>query len=292
MAHREFVFYFIEADEDNAANLKAEVDAFVAARAPWPDKVTVFVVNEKFDVTANAILDQLREQKKNLAPTFAFVDPFGYSGLPMELLADFLNYPRAEVFVNFMVGYVQRFIERDGQEHAMRGLFGIDVDDVLADFDGTDRIEHLKMVYERQLTDVAGFEFVQSFAMINSTGNIGYYLFHGTRNRTGVKAMKDAMWAVDPGGGFTFSDRLDGENVLFTPEPDLRPLRRELLRAFAGQTAASPEELEWYAILQTPYKDTHVRPVLRELERDRIIAVQRPRGPRQQFAAGVTIAFP
>ena len=65
-----------------------------------------------------------------------------------------------------------------------------------------------------------GFDYVQSFAMINNTGNIGYYLFHGTRHWKGVKLMKDAMWKIDPGGGFTFSDRMAGQDVFFTPEPD------------------------------------------------------------------------
>jgi three-Cys-motif partner protein len=123
MRHREFVFLFIEANYQNAQSLEYEIDAFKAARAPWPDSVKAYVINEKFDVTANSMLGTLREQKKNLAPTFAFVDPFGYSGLPMDVLAELLSYPHAEVFVNFMVGHVQRFIRRDGQENAMRSLF-------------------------------------------------------------------------------------------------------------------------------------------------------------------------
>ena len=105
MRHREFVFLFVEANSDNAASLQAEIDAFRAARAPWPDNVKIEVVNDKFDATANAIIDQLREQKSRLAPTFAFIDPFGYSGLPMDLLADLLAHPKTEVFVNFMVGH-------------------------------------------------------------------------------------------------------------------------------------------------------------------------------------------
>jgi hypothetical protein len=85
------------------------------------------VVNQAFDKTASDILAYLREQKTNLAPTFAFIDPFGYSGLPMDLLAELLAFPRTEIFVNFMVGYVQRFLGREGQENVMRELFGMDV---------------------------------------------------------------------------------------------------------------------------------------------------------------------
>lgn len=292
MRRREFVFFFIEANSDNAASLQSELDAFRATREPWPQSVTYHVVNDKFDVTATALLQHLREQKQNLAPTLAFVDPFGYSGLPMDLLADLLSYPQSELLVNFMVGHVQRFIERDGQERAMRSLFGMDVSAILDGYDGQrDRVEHLRSVYDRQLRERVGFESVQSFAMINSTGNIGYYLFHGTRHRKGVELMKDAMWKVDPGGGCTFTDRMADQDVLFTLDPDLRPLRGGLIQQFAGQRNVAIADLEWYVLQYTPYRKTHLRPVLRQLEREQLIIANRPGGLRQ-FAPGVTVDFP
>lgn len=137
----------------------------------------------------------------------------------MEVLAELLAYPRNEVFVNFMVGHVNRFIERSGQERPMRELFGIGVDEILSEFSGSDRIEHLRSVYQRQLQGRAGFDHVQSFALKNSTGNTGYYLLHGTRHRLGVKLMKAAMWKVDPGGGYMFSDRLADQDVLLPSIP-------------------------------------------------------------------------
>ncbi|SDM23591.1 three-Cys-motif partner protein [Nonomuraea maritima] len=292
MRDREFVFLFIEADADNAVNLQKEIDLLKAEYAPWPHNIKTHVQNDRFDKSAESIINTLREQKRNLAPTFAFVDPFGYSGLPMDLLTDLLAHPCTEVFVNFMVGHVQRFITRDGQERAMRSLFGMDVRDVLNGYSvDADRVEHLREVYVRQLREQVGFNFVQSFAMANSTGNIGYYLFHGTRHQLGVKLMKDAMWKVDPGAGCRFSDRLAGQDVLFTPEPDLRPLSEAILQHFAGTRSVPVSEIEWYAILETPYRETHVRPVLRPLEKHSAIKVNRPPGKRQ-FADGVTIDFP
>jgi len=292
MRHRTFAFYFIEADKDNAASLQREISAFKLSRAPWPTNVREYVVNDKFDSTANAILAHLREQKRNMAPTFAFVDPFGYSGLPMDLLADLLAYPRTELFANFMVGHVKRFIERDGQERAMRSLFGVDLNQVLDGYNGQDdRVQYLRGVYKQQLHVRAAFDYVQSFGMINSTGNVGYYLFHGTRHPQGVKLMKDAMWNVDPGGGYMFSDRLAGQDVLFEREPNLMPLQWDLLRRYAGQCSVTVKDIEWHTILETPFRETHVRPVLRRLEADKAIQVYRPLG-KKQFSDGVTISFP
>jgi len=291
MQHKEFVFLFVEANADNSATLEAEVDRFKTARAPWPPNVRVHVINAPFDKTATALLDNLRVQKRKLAPTFAFVDPFGYRGLPMSLIAELLSFPKTELFVNFMVGHVQRFIERDGQERAMRDLFGLHVEDILKDWDSSDvgRVEHLRAVYERQLTDVVGFPYVQSFGMVNSTGNLGYYLMHGTRHPSAVKAMKAAMWSIDPAGGFSFSDRLAGENVLFTPEPDLRPLRAAIVAGFAGKAGVSIDDIEWFAILKTPYRETHVRKAIAPLEGDGVIVVHRP--GKRGFPSGTTIDF-
>jgi three-Cys-motif partner protein len=292
MRDREFIFFFVEANRDNAASLQKEVDAFRAARTPWPSTVKYQVINTKFDVTASALLEHLREQKRQLAPSFIFVDPFGYSGLPMDLLAELLAYPRTELFVNFMVGHVQRFITRSGQENVVRELFGIDVRDVLEGHrDPADRVEHLRQAYIRQLHERVGFKYVQSFAMLNQTGNVSYYLIHGTRHEKGLELMKHAMWKIDPGGEYTFSDRLAGENVLFTLEPNLRPLRDDLLRHYAGRQNVTVPEIERHVLLDTPYLDTHIRKVLRPLEGDQRIRVNRPPG-RRQFAAGVTIDFP
>jgi three-Cys-motif partner protein len=289
MSEREFVFIFVEANEDNARSLAGEVDRFKADNAPWPANVTTEVRNSRFDDTATDIIEYLRTQKANLAPTFAFVDPFGYSGLPMELLADLLAYPKTEVFVNFMVNHVNRFITRDGQESAMRSLFGIEVQQILADYTGRDRTEYLRDVYGAQLRERAGFNYVQSFAMKNNTGNVGYYLFHGTRHLKGVKLMKDAMWKIDPGGGNVFSDKLAGLDVLFVPDPDLEPLRRVIEGRFGRARRVSIEDLETFVLTETPYRETHVRPVLRPLEKAGAISVERP--GRHGFPAGTLINF-
>jgi three-Cys-motif partner protein len=292
MRDREFIFYFVEADRDNAKSLQVEVEAFQSAHSPWPRNVKPIVINEKFDKTATGIIDSLREQRKKLAPTFAFVDPFGYSGLPMDLLADLLNYPRSELFVNFMVDHVKRFIEREGQGNAIRSLFGLDVSDVLSgQSPEAVRAEHLRAVYERQLHERIKYDHVQSFAMVNKTGNIGYYLLHGTRHEDGVRLMKDAMWKVDPDGAYTFSDNLAGHQVLFTLDADLEPLKDELLAHFAGQRSVTPASVLSHTLLCTPYRETHGRSALKELEAGGAITVNRPPG-RRQFAESVTVDFP
>lgn len=297
MSHREFVFLFIEHDADNVASLhQALADyraAWEAENGPWPANVKYEVREGTFADNAAEICDYLEQQKSRLAPTFAFIDPFGWTGMPMELVARLLNHPSCEVFINFMVGFINRFVTHPHQGQNMNELFGLDVDQILADYTGGDRVEHLRDVYIQQLMTVAGFPYVRWFAMRNHTGNIGYYLLHGTREALGVEKMKDAMWKTAPGGDYAFSDRLAGMDVLFQPEADLEPLRKALLEQYAGQSGVmvNPPLQEW-VILHTPYRKPHLTQVLREMEKEpnSKIRVNRPAGKRQ-FAAGVTIDF-
>ncbi|MFD8891019.1 three-Cys-motif partner protein TcmP [Streptomyces sp. NPDC059566] len=287
----EFLFFFCEAKKDRFDSLTEQVAEFKRTRQPWPDNVKIQLIHSQFSETATSLIDYLKTQKKRLAPTFAFVDPFGVSGLPMRMLADLLSFSSCELFVNYMVDTVNRFATAGNVDHHLDDLFGTTDYKNAGSIPGKTRQQFLHDLYEKQLTDVCRFTYVQSFAMINKTGHIGYYLFHGTRDVKGVELMKDAMWKVDPGGGFTFSDRLAGQDVLFTESSvDTDPLRRALLRKFSGRRVTI-SAIEDYTLIHTPYRKTHLRsPVLTPLERQGIIKVERP--GRSGFPKGTWVTFP
>lgn len=296
MKHREFVFLFIEHDHDNVLSLVDELAAFRAdfegSGRMWPATVTYEVREGVFADHAQEITTYLRDQKARLAPTFALIDPFGWTGMPMSVISDLLDHPSCEVFINFMVGFVNRFLEHPDQTGNMDDLFGADVSQVLHGYTSGDRVAHLRDFYMRRLQEAASFPYVRWFAMFNDTGNVGYYLLHGTRNPLGVERMKDAMWKTSPTGTYSFHDRLAGQDVLFVPEPDLTQLTDALLAKYtgAGRVEVNPTIQQWVT-LETPYRKPHLTHVLRELEHEEParLLVHRPPGKRQ-FAAGVTIS--
>ncbi|MCP2275211.1 three-Cys-motif partner protein [Nocardia amikacinitolerans] len=291
MTKCEFVFVFIEKDSDNCDALKGELEVLKEEFAPWPSNVKPYVINGSFDDEMNRLLQAVREQNSRLAPTFAFVDPFGYTRFPMELLAGIASTPKSELLINFMVGFVQRFITRDHQEKPISALYGMKVDEVLKRYEeGGDRIDYLVDVYADALREKAQLPHIQRFYMVNRTGNVSYALIHATANKLGVQRMKAALWKVDPGGSNRFSDRSHGEVVLFEPQPDLMRLEKLILAHFSGRRAVSRETVNWFAVLETPYRETHVIPVLKELEKVGRIAVARPVG-KKGFGEGVTFDF-
>jgi len=100
------------------------------------------------------------------------------------------------------------------------------------------------------------------------------------------------MWPADPGGGYRFSDRLAGQDVLFSEDfLDVGPLRREILAHFA-RMEVDVAVVERYVLTDTPYRETHLRKhVLKPLEEEGIITVIRQPG-RRQFPSGTRIRFP
>ncbi|WP_197415199.1 three-Cys-motif partner protein TcmP [Mycobacterium sp. M26] len=287
----EFVFMFIEKNRQNVESLAAELETFKASYDPWPPNVKIGVYNASFDDHMGEVITTMREQNKRLAPTFAFVDPFGYTRFPMELLGSIGSTPNSELLINFMVGFVHRFIERDGQQKSIRELYGMEVDEVLTQLEaGEDRIEQLVDVYRGKVSEAANLPLTQRFYMVNETGNISYALIHATRSKVGLSRMKAAMWKADPGGNFRFADRMAGDLVLFEPEPNLRQLRTIILSVFAGRRGVTAEELKDFVLLQTSFREPHVTPLLREFEQQKLIQVNRPPGKRQ-FTAGVTLDF-
>ena len=126
MADKQFVFIFNEADTDRHEKLEEIITAYEAAHQPWPRNVKVQVGGDSFENLAEGILASLEQQKANLAPTFAFVDPFGVKGLPMDLLRRLLSFDRCELFVYFDFNTVNRFAHAGNIDERLTELFGTD----------------------------------------------------------------------------------------------------------------------------------------------------------------------
>jgi hypothetical protein len=204
-----------------------------------------------------------------------------------------LSFNKCELFVNFMIDYVNRFITQESVAGHLTEMFESERYRSAARLNGLDRREFLLDLYKRQLTDHCRFRYVASFEMIHESGHTGNYLVYGTRNLSGLRAMKAAMWSVDPASGVQFSDRLHGQEVLFSgSRVDLDPLKIELLEHFQGRTV-SVDEIEEYVLAATPYSASHWnRGVLSPLERDgQVEVVRTTRQKRFTFPPGTVVRF-
>lgn len=292
----EVIFLFVEADSDRYEHLVQELDALRDSIGGWPPKVKVHHRHASFVDQATSIVADLKSKGAGLAPTFALIDPFGFSGVPMKVIADLLQFPKCELLFNLIFDPINWHLHNDKVAHHMSDLFGCDAYDDIQGTTGIDRRNAILGLYTTQLREVAKFKFVQTFEMINDRNRVGTVLVAGTRHPLGFQKMKEAMWAVDPSGSFTFSDVEAGSGVLslFGPTgPNFEDLQGQIMRRFAGRVV-SVEAVEQFVVEETKFLPTHYkRNVLVPLEKGGQIRI--PESPRKRDFShpdGTKIAFP
>lgn len=262
---KEIVFYFIEKDPDRATILTQVLNQRFSN---LPKNMHFIVKGAEFAPTLEQVLTELEEKKENLSPTFAFLDPFGFSGLPMKLIGRMMNYDKCEVLITFMVGFVRRFLD-ELREPVLNDLFATEEWKKTRDIaDPDERLRFLLDLYERQLRNVGGATYVRNFEMKGPYNQVIYYLIYGTKHWKGLEAMKEAMYRVDRRGTYRFSDLTDIRQhylIDYANEPQWTQQAAEIVyEKFRGQTVPEGEVHE-FVITGTPF--IYRKPILQHLEK-------------------------
>jgi len=287
-----FIFLFIEHYSRRVDRLREEV-----AKIDLPANVSVRIEHGEFETTFGRLVDETNEHGRKLIPTFAFIDPFGYSAASMSLAGKFLDFPRCEALVFLPLSFVHRFVGRAGQDEAMTSLFGSDRWKEARELEGDERREFLLALFEEQMRTQGQVEHVRSFALRTRDGN-DYRLVFATPHRRGLEVMKDAMWSVDPEEGTRYIARSDeGQEVLFsaTGDVDTRPLLA-ILRSTFGTDWFTIEQAADVTLFdrESPYHPSrHLKKLtLKPAEAAGVLEVDRPPGKRRgSFPDGVRMRF-
>jgi three-Cys-motif partner protein len=289
----EIVYVFIEEDAKRVQRLREEVDKL---RPSLPDRVTIDIRPGTYEDIFGATLDRLEQQEKRLAPTFAFIDPFGYAQASMKLSGRFLQFNRCEVLIYVPFRHLARFVVMPEQESALMTLFGTDEWRAARELSYHDRLRMLHDLFQRQLQGECRLRYVRSFEIVSNSPNSGYHLFFGTNHPLGLEKMKEAMWAADPIEGRRFADTTSADpaqQTLFGSELDTSALRAALMARF-GEATFSIEEATNFTLLETPYLPTHVKTrTLKPLEQSARLAVTSSKTGRRAgtFPPGTRMQF-
>jgi len=263
----EMEFLFIEEDTDRAAHLELEV-----AKLQCPAHFKITIERGQFQQKLGNILDDLDGAGNQIAPTFALIDPFGFSGIPYALIQRLLSKQRCEVLITFMVDSINRWLEHPAESiraHIVE-TFGTDEAIEVAELAG-DRATALRNLYHRQLNKAA--KFVRYFELRDQNGRVVYYLFFASNHSLGHLKMKEAMWNVDPLGDFTFSDSTDPNQHVFFATPSVAPLASDLTSQFRGMGELLVKQVETYVQDHTAYLRKHMAEALGQLETDHHLQV-------------------
>lgn len=288
----EINFLFIEKDKKRCNHLKKFLSNL---NLPQKPKINIKIECGKFSQTIKPLLDELDKANSRIAPTFLFIDPFGFSDIPIDLIKQFMKHSKCEVLITFMYRDVNRFISNKDNNSHLDELFGCaewrQIRDNL-NLTPRDRLDKLHGLYLNQLKNFAKINFVRSFMMINKNNQPNYFLFFGTNHLLGLEKMKDAMWKVDKKGAFEFSDVTHDpkQAVLFEHTPKFFQLKKEILEKFKHQKV-SMKEIEDFVLKDTAFKKSHIRSgVLSKMEKDGEILVHSTgKRAKNTFPLGKTI---
>jgi three-Cys-motif partner protein len=281
---------FIEKNDSNFQNLKVEIDKEIKnASQRYEDWLNVEFFNDEFANVASRIMD---EYSKRLAPSFFFIDPFGFSGVSFEVIKDILSIKRTEVFMTFMVRDVNRFFDSSTHRISIEELCGMDnVQDILQNqYPNLPREQALLKLYRNQLHESADVKYTFPFR-VNADDKLQpiYYLVHGTNSPTGCELMKGIMYKTGTEGSFGYLGPAEGQMNL-TQYDGLSKLKEFLLVRFSGRTL-SYKNIRYETLMDTELVRKHYHDAILELEGEDKIQIA-GKGPRGGLPENALITFP
>jgi len=136
--------------------------------------------------------------EKNAANYFKFVflDPKGWSDIPMQEISPFLKDRSCEVLINLMTKHINRFSDEGDRADSYHRLFGRD--DVLEELrdvprENDERVEQAVKEYCRSLKQLCRFQYVSSAVILEpEEESVRYFLVFATNHPRGVEVFKGA----------------------------------------------------------------------------------------------------
>jgi spore photoproduct lyase len=269
-----FICIAIEKDKDNFRNLESVVSR-VKEKIKFKDKVDIQLINDEFADVVNEIVEEVGGK---IAPSFFFIDPFGFSGIPFESVKNILSLPRTEIFFTFMTRDINRFLGQPQVEKYLDDLYPTqEWRKIYRMEDWQKRDKALLDLYLMSLKEVAKVKYAWAFRVcMDEKYQTLYYLIHATNHFDGLKIMKDIMHKQGASGEFAWLGPKESfyrhQQKLF--DDDIPSLKKYFLRRFEGKTKTFEE------ILKETYEDTRFvekqyRKTLRDMEKEGKIKVER-----------------
>ena len=283
-------FLFIELDPDRCALLRQCVNE-QKNRLQGAFKIRVDEpIQDDCNKVLSGILEKYKRSGTKFGPALVFLDQFGYSAVPMTLVAEIMRFPSCEVFSYLEFGYLNRFITDETKWPGIDSAFGGTEWREVINLPAGERAKALLDRYKDALQTKGNVNYVSNFSMHDSKGQLIYWLFFCTNSLRGLEEMKKAMWKVDQSGTFRFSDAANpGQESLFlncgyTDEW----IATEMSKRFAGQTIKGSRFME-EVLVNTPC--VHYKGAFQILWRGKQIRCPGVTGRAPAFADSLQIEF-
>ena len=178
---------FLEENRSAYAKLKEFADQVSDAE--------IVTRNSKLEDAIQDILAFVRRGGPRSFP-FIFIDPTGWTGFAMRIIAPLLRLKPGEVLINFMTGHIRRFIEspQDETRESFEDLYGSgDFKAKLQGLSKQDREDASVKEYMANVKKTGGFEYACSAIVLQpEIDKTHFHLIYATRDPKGVEVFKEA----------------------------------------------------------------------------------------------------
>jgi three-Cys-motif partner protein len=227
----------VELDKQNFAELEGEI-----AKLSHP-QVTIEAHKGEFAVEAIRKAEELKARNWT-PPVFWTADPFGFRGVPLDVISKLMQMERSEVMITFMVREMRRFLEQENLESPLNEFFGGGAwKECLNLGPGEDREQKLLLAYSEVVRGGVA-KFATPFRVFeDERAQTIYYLIHLTNNPLGMRKMKEAMVKQSPDMTFWPVTRRDPNQIAMDVEEDAPypSLQRHLEERFSGRSLTFEE---------------------------------------------------
>jgi len=231
----------------------------------------------------------------SLVPSLFFLDPWGYKGLSLDLIASAIKDFGSECILFFNFNQINRFVA------------ALTAPDCLVDLFGERRFRELKgdaarlSRSQRERVVIAAMEdalheggarLCLSFRFLNASGTrTSHYIVHACKHPLGHLKMKEVMWQESTKDiqGIARFEYAPMQNGQLTFDRRLDELKADLLRTFAGGSLTMKEVCDEHHP-NTPYVPRNYKRALLELEDEGRIQCDVHR--KGTLADHVRVAFP
>lgn len=264
-------FLFVENRADRYKHLTEVLSRYSAQLSSTP-KVNVLPPRHgECAEVLREFLSRARARNKRHGPWLAFLDQFGYSQVPMSLVAEVMNGDRCEVLTYLEFRKLGQFITDTTKWPAITEAFGGEEWKGAIPLRGHVRQRFIAEAYARALRQRAGATFVWHFAMRGENDALIYWLFFCTKSDRGLEEMKKSMLRVDGSGSFVFSDAENPDQLSLMKEGLSEGwLPKHLVHHFRGRTVAL-DEVRHHVLVDTP--QVTFKKALADLEREGLVQV-------------------
>lgn len=235
------------------------------------ENLKIFFICDDFNKTINEIL---RTTKDSVAPTFIFIDPFGFGDVKYKTIRNIMEkISKAEILITFMYNAIQRFLKETKLSKTFDEVFGTDEWRNIIELPKKEREEKLIALYVSQVKKISkyGYPYRLTFHHKRMTY---YYLIHLTAHLKGSTIMKSSFAKYSHGRPEWLG--IYGNQMKLTEmgTAKLDGIKKCLINKYNKKKITFQQIIE-ENIDTTPYLESEIRNAIKKLEEGGFAYVER-----------------